>query len=357
MGVEDKDNSEDFFSLIEKEQKIEDPFAEDEILFRNEKGELKVLKGGQVLDFKQREEEPAAISSIPPPVVKVKAPPPAAKPLEIDKEVNNIIKKSGLKFSDPNESKRFKNIITLRLKEVRDQVQTRETLLSSPLVGGTGLDAQTADRVLALINQEIEQLNGKLRDKVSSEPFSDLHAEAQKILAEPSAEEKPRVTFKPKTPSTPLPTEAKPPAPRPKPSAEMPPRPIAPVRPVVRPTETKPKIEDVKFEPKLTGPIEEIRSMTLTDFRRLASSPDQIIEKIIEKIELLEEESFSKKTQAIKAWKESEVYRLYLDLGDQSMEERKPISEVIAQRQQANQPVLTEQEIEAIIELNQKLRF
>jgi len=39
------------------------------------------------------------------------------------------------------------------------------------------------------------------------------------------------------------------------------------------------------------------------------------------------------------------------------MEERKPISEVIAGRVRANQPTLTEKELEAIIELNQKLRY
>jgi hypothetical protein len=119
----------------------------------------------------------------------------------------------------------------------------------------------------------------------------------------------------------------------------------------------KPKIEDVRYQAKLTGPVEEIYTMTLTDFRRLAPTPALATEKILEKIELLEDESFTRRVEGIRAWKENEISRMYVALGHQSMEERKSIADIIAERQRGNQPTLTEAEVEAVIELNRKLRY
>ena len=373
MGVKKDDNQDDFFSLLAKDQKIEDPFATDEILFRDENGELKILKQGKILDYDGKEvpqsfvaEEVSTPRQKPPvePRVDVRTRvklSEADKPINIEDEISAIINQAGINFSDPQAEKRFRNIITLRLREVRDQIQTRETLLSSPLIGGMGFAAETTDRILALINQEFEKLDGKLRGATSQEePFSDLKAEAKEILAQPLVEAPPLV-FKSdqKSPPPVVKPEIKPITQQPsainqqtqiKPAVNIP-------RPIISTDVAKPKIEDVKFKPRLISPIEEIRTMTLTDFRRLAPVPKEAAEKILEKINLLEEESFSKKTDAIKAWKENEIYRLYLRLGDQSMEERKSINEVIKEKQQANEPTLTEEELEVVFELNQKLRF
>lgn len=372
MEVNEDNKQDDFFSLLEDDQKIEDPFAADEILFRDKQGNLKVLKKGEVLDYDQKKATKSVVGTPTPSIiekqavepkvaVKVKPPssPPIGKPLKLDQEIQNIVNKSGITFSDQATEKRFSNIITLRLKEVRDQIQTRETLSSSPLVGGMGYDSETVDRILALISQEMEELDGKLREETSNDsPFYDLKAEAREILKEP-IEKPPTLVFKPKVSSQkPVTQKLEPEISQKEQELQDQPAPVISIpRPVVSTDTTKPKIEDVKFQPRLTGPIEEIRSMTLNDFRRLGSTPKQSIEKILEKISLLEEESFTKKTDAIKAWKENDVHRLYLKLGDQSMEERKPISEIIKERQQANQPTLTDEELEIIIELNQKLRF
>ncbi|MAF13675.1 MAG: hypothetical protein CMI53_02160 [Parcubacteria group bacterium] len=380
--MEDKNKNDDFFKQIAQDKRIENPFDSDEILFRDKSGELKVIKEGETTDFNQKisTEKFGANKAVtksssnlvgPAIVVKEKEPPVAVgKPLNIELEIKQIIAKSGVDLSDEQDSRRFKAIITSRLKGVRDQVQTKEMLQASSLVGGMGYSTEIADKVLAIIVQEIEQLDGRLRDEVSSEPFSDLQAEANELLTKPSAEP-------PEPPSVVFNQVAKP--------TKTPPTPIQPVvleniiapqggtvfqqpkstgqsidkasPPISQPRVEKPKIEDVKFKPKLTGPIEEIRSMSLSDFRRLGETAEEAINKIIEKVELLEEESFTKKTEAIKAWKESNIYRLYLELGDISMEEKKPISLVITERQKLNQPTLTEDELKAVIELNKNLRY
>lgn len=435
-------NTDDFFSLLEDEQKVRDPFAKDEILFRDENGNFKVLKDGQVSDLAEESNQdkpskknadsgqsvspPAEASGLKKknlpkqavkPVIENLTAPAIAKPLDIEKEVSRVVDKSGIHFSDNQTASRFKNIVISRLRDVRDQIQTREMLLKSFAGGGMGFNSEEADRVLAIINQEFDQLDGKLRDEMSKEPFSELKKEAKQLLAESS--EPPTLIFEPakpvkeklKTPAEKIrnqkkpldsvpsisfgtgqggrdrPVKAKPLIAKKlstKEISQLPKQPLKAlikkrikkeeIKPVIAELEEarveriskpliaetsngKTKIEDIKFKPKLTGPIEEIKTMALADFRRLGSDPEKITEKIKEKINLLEEESFAKRLAGIKAWKESNVYRLYLELGDQSMEEKQPVAEVMSARQKNNQPTLTEQEFEAIVELNRELRY
>ena len=112
----------------------------------------------------------------------------------------------------------------------------------------------------------------------------------------------------------------------------------------------------INTKPRAYGPIEELNSLTLVDWRRWGNT-QEAIKKIKDKINILAEESLVKKAEGIKAWKSSEINQLYLDVGAESIDQGKPILEIISQREQKNQPALTEQEFNAIVELNQELRF
>lgn len=387
--MEDDKKPKDFFSIIEKEviaERIENPFDDDEVIFKDESGNIKIIKSSQTKEFEKsaipaspgasldvrsdssetrRESKRASQGGQPTITTNVKtkilpsvAVKPSSKPLDVEKDIQIVIKNSGIHFNDSELEKRFKNIVRLRLKGVRSSVVTREAFLNSIVNGGMGFDSPHVDQLINVINSQLGQLDDKIRVQASQQPFSDLQAEASALLNgvkdfAPTFG-KPELVFKPKkeivkdstaqrvVPKTP-----------PAPKIKLP----RIARVIVKTDDSKPKIEDVRFQPKLTGPIEEIRSMTVNDFRRLGESPEQIVQKIIEKIDILEEESFSRKTEAIRAWKESSVNRLYLELGDESMENKLSISEVIANRQQNDKPYLTEEEIDTIIDLNHKLRF
>lgn len=116
-------------------------------------------------------------------------------------------------------------------------------------------------------------------------------------------------------------------------------------------------VAPVKMPVNLTGPVEELAAMTLQNFRRLASGPAQQAEKILAKIALLEKDSVTKKAQGIEAWRNSEVYRLYLDLGEESLKSAKNIAAVIKSRLDTNQESLSVEEFAAISDLNKNLRF
>ena len=119
----------------------------------------------------------------------------------------------------------------------------------------------------------------------------------------------------------------------------------------------RPSLDDVKFTKKLIGPIEELENMTLIDFRRLGTKPEDISEKIKEKIDLLEKEHYGKRLQGIDAWYKNEVNRFYRLLGHSSMETGKTIKQVIEERIAGGKPTLSLAEFEAVMELNRDLRY
>ena len=120
---------------------------------------------------------------------------------------------------------------------------------------------------------------------------------------------------------------------------------------------SKVRVEDVKYVPRVMGPLEEIKYLDITNFRRLASEPAKIIEKIKDKINLLGEAGYEKKFSGIKAWRQSPVYALYLEIGNLSISENKPIDVIIEEKKIRGEEYLTGAEFEAIMDLNKDLRF
>lgn len=119
----------------------------------------------------------------------------------------------------------------------------------------------------------------------------------------------------------------------------------------------RPNLDGVKFEKKLAGPIDELGNMTLIDFRRLAADPKIAVNKIKEKIDLLETDGLTKRLEGISAWQQSEANKFYRLLGQSSMSDGRPVEDVIKERLFAGKPTLSIDEFYAIMELNRQLRF
>jgi len=122
-------------------------------------------------------------------------------------------------------------------------------------------------------------------------------------------------------------------------------------------TVNRPNLDDVKFTRRLEGPVEELENMTLIDFRRLAVDPKAATGKVREKIDLLEKEGLEKKISGIAAWQKNEISRFYRLLGQASMTEGKSIETIIKERLLAGKPTLSLEEFEAVMELNRALRY
>jgi len=117
------------------------------------------------------------------------------------------------------------------------------------------------------------------------------------------------------------------------------------------------KVTDIKRVQKLVGPIDELKRFTIVDFRRLGNDPRMAMARIIEKINLLAEESFAKKVQAIKAFQQSQLYRTYLQMGQESIGQGINIEGLIDKNQKAGVGTLSKDEFFAIMEAGDRLRF
>ncbi|MBI5022590.1 MAG: hypothetical protein HZC05_00245 [Candidatus Magasanikbacteria bacterium] len=139
---------------------------------------------------------------------------------------------------------------------------------------------------------------------------------------------------------------------------QIPPQPPKPAPKIAIPQTPsgRSKMEDVTYRPRLVGPVEELREMSLVDFRRLSPQAKVTADKIYAKIELLAEESYEKKILGVKAWQESEVNKIYLGLLNESVDAAKPVQKMIEERQVSGQPTITYEEFKVVMELNRRLR-
>ncbi|MCK5459949.1 hypothetical protein KAI52_02455 [Candidatus Parcubacteria bacterium] len=110
-------------------------------------------------------------------------------------------------------------------------------------------------------------------------------------------------------------------------------------------------------KPKLVGPIEELEYLSIEDFRNWSKDPMKAIKKIEEKIAVAGEKFLEKRILGIKAWKKSEINKLYLEILNDGLIKHKQTEEIIEEREKERKTVLSKDEFEAIMELNRRLRF
>ncbi|MBI2415220.1 MAG: hypothetical protein HYV33_00990 [Candidatus Kerfeldbacteria bacterium] len=117
-------------------------------------------------------------------------------------------------------------------------------------------------------------------------------------------------------------------------------------------------VDDVKLhQTMIMGPIDELRAMDVIEFRRLSPDPAAAATKLRDKIELLGEESIIQQADGIKAFRESPLNLLYLDIGNRSIATGQSVADVIAELQHQGAPTLTLAEFNAMADLNRTLRF
>lgn len=109
--------------------------------------------------------------------------------------------------------------------------------------------------------------------------------------------------------------------------------------------------------PRLVGLMGELSELTLTDFRRMAKTPDQAVEKIAQKIETLSQESFEKRVEGIRAFQASPLQGAYMALVAESFRTGKPVAALADEKRAKGENTLSPAEVASIITLNSKLHF
>ncbi|OGL88077.1 hypothetical protein A3H75_01690 [Candidatus Uhrbacteria bacterium RIFCSPLOWO2_02_FULL_51_9] len=116
------------------------------------------------------------------------------------------------------------------------------------------------------------------------------------------------------------------------------------------------KMHDVIARPLTMGPLEELRTLDVTDFRRLSTKAGAAVDKIKQKLELLRDDGVDRYAAGIKAWRGSPLYFLYVDMVQEGLVEGRALEDIAAS--DTNDPErLSGEELQSIVELNKSLRF
>ncbi len=272
----------------------------------------------------------------------------------IEEKLDAIFEEVKINFGSEELANRFRQILRTYLRGVRNRLDTKETLKKSLENGGLGFDEKSAEEVIDIADKivkkfdeempvtkpkrivlpEDREFKSKLNEKVSrlkSSGVRDVDYDFSKLKKSSTKKEKEEASLSKNISTTPI------------------------KKTIIN--QGKGKIADVKYAPKLVGPIEELREMNLVDFRRLSSNPIDAAMKIKEKIDFLEDDGYDKKLEGIKAWRQSPLNKLYLQIGQESISQGKDIGTVIHERQKAGKEYLTQEEFVAIMDLNKELRF
>ncbi len=116
------------------------------------------------------------------------------------------------------------------------------------------------------------------------------------------------------------------------------------------------KMTDIR-KIRTTGPIDELKFMTLVDFRRISENPEERFSNISQKLKVLEDIDYGKKIEGIKAWRQSPVNKMYLSIFLKSSEEGVSVDKIIEKLKKSGQDYLTREEINALVEFNNSISF
>ncbi len=113
---------------------------------------------------------------------------------------------------------------------------------------------------------------------------------------------------------------------------------------------TKQIMQDVSVPEMEMGPVEEFKTLTIAEFRRLSSNPQEAAKRLQQKMSNLQDESFVWYLEGVAAYHTSPLYVEYMSGVAQSLAERKSLASVLAIKNG-----IKLDEVKAIIEMEKML--
>jgi hypothetical protein len=289
----------------------------------------------------------------------------------LDALVERIMNESHFASEDTSLVRRIRNIVSSRLRDIRGSEETAK-LISKISQGTRDLSHDMVEKLVMLTEQAFLEFQRKVierglqrerarrvRDREEvleqrrEEVFNsekELNARFKKLTGKDSQITLPRGEELREL-APPAPVAA--PVPERKINVTVSPKTVLPAQQQLR----NEPVSDVKYVRQLAGPVEELRTMRLTDFRRLSKDAKTATQKVMAKVDLLAADSTDKRVQGVVAWRESPVMKLYLAITKAALDEATPLVAIIEKKKKEIPEMLTLEECQAIRELNTKLRY
>ena len=296
-------------------------------------------------------------------------------PLDVPAIIKEICENSAFKFDDAQLRERCAKLIESRVRDVRTPEQTRAQLEKAVESGGLGVTGRRLSDMLAMIEGRVTAYQGNISQEERRKRVEKLAQVPDKAL----------LAKKEETLLTKRYVEL---------TGKVPQEHIAPAAPVVSRTSVaisahheqvaregkidaskvknavaaareavalKPKItssmQEITFVKRLLGPVDELRSLSLTDFRRLSKDASQAATKVKDKVDLMEEQGYNKKVEAIGAWRASPLNQMYVGITRDAVLQGVAVAEILGKKRTAGEETLSDEELKAVMKLNADLRF
>lgn len=262
------------------------------------------------------------------------------KQYSLKKITDKIIEANAINLVQQLESK-FNSLIFSFLKHTRTKFDLEEVFNNRIINSGLGFDKDKTNKILNILSEirgKIEESGGDILNDINAKSLSELSKKDSDLkTTEHLSNLDPRQSIQIKPVNSDIPFVNR--------TVDAPSSPY------------KTKLSDVKQKPRVVSPVEELGEINITIFRRLSSNPLEAAQRIMDNINSFGHESILKKAMAVKNWRKSEVYRIYLALGRESIDKNLPINKIIEQKIVAKEKTLTMEEFKAISDINKKVKF
>lgn len=310
----------------------------------------------QEVKEEESEGEPAAEKPIP---EEETAPKMRALPRTNNQPLDEAMSKAMEEIGDVVKSeylqKRLHNLISTRMRGMRNKLQVKDVLKRPDKVGGLELPDQEVERIAAIIetyfqryHEQVEQNEKQRIQEAQEKQKAKIEERRKKEAAEHEEWYKARVKagagdggsqalLAAMQGQSPAAAEA--------------------AGGTGQFAGRRPQMQDIQSPVRLTGLGEELENMSLEQFRRLSNNPDQAAEQILQKLNTLKQESFESWTEGVQAWRRSPLQQMYLKLVAESFSKGKPVTELVEEKRETKTSLPTAEELGAIIDLNGKIHL
>lgn len=241
-------------------------------------------------------------------------------------QADEIINKLSFRASDMI---RLRGLIQLRLKDIRSEEETRTWLIRSTAEGGAGINAMQADEVLKLcrggkISKSVDEIQ-PLKKGLPGELVTKADKKSSPIVYK--EQPVPAVIQAKKSFVTPPPVKEL------KDLAELKnmsgkdvsaDKQIPSVRPIVQ--------DIVPSKRTSVSPTDEIRFISLVDFRRLSANPAEAMSRLKQKFINLKDESYLLYLEALAAWRMSPLYQDYIGSVTQALNQNTRLNSLLTDK-------------------------
>ncbi|MBI4714231.1 hypothetical protein HY771_03560 [Candidatus Uhrbacteria bacterium] len=290
----------------------------------------------------------------------------------LDEAVAKICLEISSVMEDPFLKERCREIVVTRVHNVRDKMQTRAMLAKSVEGGGLGMAGIELEKLAQVIEQNVEAFHYRKQKEIVKERQEKQIQKQEEIekLEQMKHKETQLLNRRYVSVTGKVPTESVVPAAPPlarataagsiqshleqqakRIDAQKVKQAIEKIIPQTKPNTQHPKplVQDVQFTRRLSGPVDELRSMDLERFRRLSNEPLQAISRLKDMLDLLEEQGYEKRVQGVQAFRACPLYRQYMEVTQKALLNGKGIDAELGD--------LKRVEYDALIKLNSEIRF